>query len=100
MAGQQRIELKIDLLDRTNQRALALPTITSNELIAAILQEFDEVDYLGKSADDYVLYKVEDNSALDASLPLSQQVAANARLVLKERELEIPSGAQPPLVPA
>lgn len=100
MAGQPRIELKIDLLDRTNQRALALPTITGKELIGAILQEFDELDYLSKSADDYVLYKVDDNVALDESQVLSQQVTANTRLVLKEKELAIPSGASVPTVPA
>ena len=101
MAGQQqRIELKIDLLDRSNQRALALPTISAQELITAILQEFDELDYLGKSAEDYLLYRVEENTALDSSLPLSQQVGANTRLVLKEREMAIPSGARLPTHPA
>jgi hypothetical protein len=100
MAGQQRIEVKIDLLDRGNQRALALPTITSSELIAAILQEFDEVDYLGKSADDYVLVKVEDNKALEPSIALSQQLGANPHLVLKEKDLALPDGARVPAVAA
>jgi hypothetical protein len=100
MAGQHRIELKIDLFDRSNQRALALPTITPGELIAAILQEFDDVDYLGKLVDDYVLYKVDDNSALDAGIALGQQVGANTHLVLREKEIALPSGASLPAVPA
>ena len=101
MAGQQqRIELKIDLPDRSNQRALALPTITSRDFINAILQEFDELDYLGKSADDYVLYRGEENTALDASLPLSQQIGPSARLVLKEKEIALPSGASRPVIAA
>lgn len=100
MAGQQRIELKIDLFDLNNQRALALPTITPTELIAAILQEFDDVDYLGKFVDDYALYKADDNKALDARVALGQQVSAGTRLVLKEKEIALPSGARLPTVPA
>jgi hypothetical protein len=91
---QQRLELRIDLLDRTNQRAQALPSLTATELITAILEEFDEVDYLGNSSDDYVLYRKEDNALLDASIPLNQQLAPNAHLLLKDKEVSLPSGGR------
>ena len=95
-AEAERLELKIDLPDRSGQRALALATLTPRQLIAAILQEFDEVDYLGTTVDPYVLVNAEDGSILDPSLPLRGQLGATARLTLREHEVAVPEGAQRP----
>ena len=45
-AQATRLELFIDVFDQPKQRALALPTVTRNELVASILQEFREFDFL------------------------------------------------------
>jgi hypothetical protein len=99
MADHTRLELFIDVLEHTNQRALALATITPPELVAAIIDEFQELSYLARTPAAYQLVKAEDRSLLDNDRPLNRQVAAKQRLILVEAEPPLPPGAQRPSRP-
>ena len=91
MSGSQtRLELRIDVLDKKDQRALALPTLTVPQFLDAILTEFSEIEYLGNVASDYQLEKASDGTPLDDSTPIGQQVGNGASLVLVERERPLP----------
>jgi hypothetical protein len=78
------VELRVDILDKKNQRALALPNLTVAEFIQAILREFRELEYLSEAPADYVLFRASDKSMLDGAGQLQPQVTANERLVLVE----------------
>jgi hypothetical protein len=95
-ARTQRLDLRIDIFESTAQRAQVLPTLMPAELIAEILQEFADLEYLGKSANDYVLQKAENHALLDESLALAQQVGQNDHLALADRDVPIPNGTQRP----
>jgi hypothetical protein len=88
-----RLELWIDVLDKTAQRAQVLPTITSAELIAAILQEFQELEYLTDDPAGYQLVRT-DATPLVADQTLGEQVAQGERLLLVECIGSIPPGRQ------
>lgn len=92
----ERLNLQIDVLDLQNQRAQPIPHLKPPQLIAAILQEFEEVAYLGKDVDAYVLTRSDSTESLDDSLPLHRQVSQNERLILLERERPLPSSTVPP----
>lgn len=96
---QQRLELQIDVLDKTNQRAQVLPTVTAPELIAAVLSEFRELEYLGDAPDAYQLQRANDRSVLDSFEPLGKQAEANGRLLLVEKARPLPANTQPPSRP-
>ena len=92
---EQRLELRIDVLDKENQRAQALPGLMPSKLIEAILQEFrGDLDYLGTTVDDYDLQVAASQSPLDYQKPLSEQLDEGERLTLIERTVPIPVGAQ------
>ncbi|MFN8468715.1 MAG: hypothetical protein U0X20_24365 [Caldilineaceae bacterium] len=90
----KRLEVQIDVLNRPNQRALPLADLTPPELIAAILQEFRDIEYLGVDGTDYCLLRSEDGMELDPTVELGEQLGAKPHLRLVERPLKVPSGAQ------
>jgi hypothetical protein len=90
----KRLEVQIDVLNRPNQRALPLADITPPELVAAILQEFRDIEYLGIDGADYCLLRSEDATELDPTVELGEQLGAKPHLQLVERLFKVPPGAQ------
>lgn len=95
-ASKDRLELKIDVLDRSAQRAMALAELTPAELIAATLQEFRDVEYLGIDVADYRLFDATTDQELNGAQPLNTQLGDGAHIRLVERERPVPSGGQRP----
>jgi hypothetical protein len=95
-ANQARLELHIDVFEKKDQRALALPNLTPPELVEAILQEFRELEYLSGVSADYQLFKAEDKAPLDNGSELQQQLANNGRLLLAEAKLPLPKDTRRP----
>jgi hypothetical protein len=98
-ANQSRLELLIDVFDHAAQRAIALPTLLPAELVAAVIKEFREIEFLGNDPAHYQLLKAATRSALDEQVPVGQQLAAGERLALVEREQPLPPGTQRPSRP-
>jgi hypothetical protein len=94
-----RLELWIDVFDKTVQKALALADLKPPELVAAILQEFREVEYLGDDPAQYRLLKAADRTPLDDESKLSGQLQGGERLVLVENEVPPPEGTRTPSQP-
>lgn len=95
-ATPNRLNLRIDIFEATNQLALVLPTLTPVELVKAILEEFQELDYLSRTPELYRLLKA-DGSALEQTDPLNtQQLGRESRLMLVEQEVNLPAGTQRP----
>ena len=92
--GATRLKVQIDLLDLGRQVALPLTTLTPPELIAAILQEFREVDTLGLDSGEYCLQGAVDGRELDPNAELGAQLGAEPQLRLVERQRATPPGAQ------
>ena len=103
MSGQQkRIELTVDVFEKKQQRARALPALKPPELIQAILQEFRELEYLGNDPAHYRLFTSARDKALESDLEMAGQLPTDRRLVLQERELagdEMPDGTNRPSRP-
>lgn len=97
--NQTRLELQIDVFEKTNQRALALPDLTPPQLIDAILKEFRELEYLGDAPADYQLRKVQDRSPLADDHPLGEQLQPGERLMVIENGVPLPPNTQPPIQP-
>lgn len=91
MTTVSRLNLTIDVLDTPNQPALALTSLTPAQLIEATLQEFQEIEYLGDSPENYRLLKETTGEALLPEAPLHQQLSDGDHLQLVER-----SPAHPP----
>lgn len=98
-ASKDRLEIKIDVLDQPDQRALALADLMPEDMIAATLQEFREIDYLGIDPAEYQLAYADTGKELDGSLPLRSQVTEGAHLKLCERERALPGGGRRPDAP-
>ena len=97
MSALQRIELRIDIFDLTQQRAQALPNLSPPQLVEAILQEFTELEYLGALPENYQLLKAADNTPLDNEQSLQAQLGEEAHLILQERPLAaLPAETRPP----
>jgi hypothetical protein len=94
--NQPRLELQIDVFDRAAQRALALPTLLPAELVAAVIEEFREIEFLGTNSAHYQLLKAADRSRLDDQVPVGQQLTTGAQLALVELAQPLPSGTQRP----
>lgn len=92
--SQTRLDLRIDVFEKIEQRALALPNLTPPEIVEAILQEFRELEYLGNRPADYLLIKAKEKTPLENEDPLQKQVANGEQLVLFEKELPIPAGTR------
>jgi len=100
MSGDDtRIELQIDLFDLAAQRAMALNTLTPPQLVAAMLEEFRELEFLGDAPGDYQLLKLADRSPLDDTAALGDQVRGGDRLILVERVAAAPTGTRRPSKP-
>jgi hypothetical protein len=96
-AGKDRLELTIDVLDMPAQHAAALWTLSPQELIAATLQEFRELEQLGIDPSDYELLDAQSGASLDDK-PLDALFAKDAKnvhLKLAEKPVALPRGAQP-----
>lgn len=96
MSTQDRLEVNIDIFEKTNQRALAMPELTPPQLVEAILQEFRELEYLSKSPSDYQLLKAKDRSPLDNASPIQKQLGPKERLILVEQEQPLPAEGKRP----
>ncbi|MCB9137925.1 MAG: FHA domain-containing protein [Caldilineaceae bacterium] len=91
-----RLELIVDVFDQPNQLAAALPALKPNELVEAVLEEFQEIEYLSRDPQYYELQRVSDGSALAADLPLEAQLEKDAHLMLVEKTIAPPAGASAP----
>jgi len=91
-----RLTLKIDVFEKKEQEAVALPSLTLTELIESILQEFRELEYLNELPDDYVLLKAEDDTPLEDDSVLGNQLQDDDHLVMVEKERPLPSGTVRP----
>lgn len=98
-ANQSRLELRIDVLDRPAQRAIALPTLLPAELVAAVIEEFTEIETLAKDPARYQLLKAATRAPLDEQTPVGKQLAAGERLAFVERQESAPAGTRPPSRP-
>ena len=95
-AGKDRLDLTIDVLELPAQQACALWTLSPQELIAATLQEFREIEQLGIDPADYDLFDVQRGVALEEK-PLSECFSKDAQgvhLRLVEKTPALPRGAQ------
>jgi hypothetical protein len=90
MTDEKRLKLLIDVFELPNQPALALPTLTPPQLIDAILQEFQELEYIGSVAKDYQLLQASDRKPLADDQPLARQVSSDRHLILAERAPAVP----------
>lgn len=85
-----RIEYLINIFHYSNQRALALPSITPEALIESIADEFqDEIPYLGRNTDRYFLQAGQ--KRIPSKTLLSEQVQAGSTLSLVETVQPLPS---------
>lgn len=97
MSGNQsRLDLRVDVLEMKDQRALALPNLTTTEFVEAILREFHELEYLSDAPADYRLLKADGRTPLELQDPLRQQIAGSGRLILVENTPSLPAGTQRP----
>lgn len=95
--NQKRLDLRIDVFDKPAQWAKPLPTLKPAEFVEAILQEFQELEYLSSTASDYYLVQTEnENALLQEDVHLQQQVANASRLTLLEVERPLPKGTRRP----
>jgi hypothetical protein len=95
--NQKRLDLRIDVFEKPAQWAKPLPNLKPPELVDAILQEFQELEYLGDSSAEYRLVAADnEEAALQEDVQLAQQVANESRLKLLEVERPLPPGTQRP----
>jgi hypothetical protein len=95
-SSQARLALLIDIFDRASQPAQVLPKIKPPQLVEAIIQEFREIEYLADDPTQYYLARADDETPLDDGVELGRQrLAPGAHLLLCERTLVAPEGAQP-----
>lgn len=95
-ANQMRLDVRIDVFEKTDQWAKPLVTLKPAELVEGVLLEFRELEYLSDSSADYYLVQGEEAVRLQEEAPLSQQLANEARLQLKEVEKPLPKGGRRP----
>lgn len=94
--GQTRLELNIDIFEKKEQRALILPETKVADVIEGILLEFRELEYLGRDATGYQLYREDDEQPLDPDVDLGSQMDGGSdKLDLVETEVNLPVGARP-----
>lgn len=95
-ANQSRLEVRIDIFEKTDQRALALPSLTPPQFIEAMIQEFRELEYLSDSPAEYQLRKAQDRSSLADNQPLGEQIKPGERLILVENGVPLPADTKLP----
>jgi len=95
--NQKRLDLYIDVFEKPAQLAKSLPNLKPPELVDAILQEFQELEYLSDTSTDYYLVAADNEAAsLQEDVQLVQQVANESRLKLLEVERPLPPGTKRP----
>lgn len=94
--NQARLDLRIDVFEKTEQRAMALSDLNPPQLIEAILQEFRELEYLGDSPAAYQLRKAQDRAPLADDQALGEQIKAGERLMLVENGVPLPPNTKLP----
>lgn len=94
-AGPTYQEYCVDVFSLPNQRVQVLPEVTPLQLIAAILAEFRELEYVGVEPEAYHL-RVRGGAVLDEQNPLAAQLDAGERLALVENEPPLPGGTRRP----
>jgi hypothetical protein len=94
-----RLELRIDVLDELDQRALALPDLLPGDLIQAILDQFRELEYLGNDPEQYHLIRSANGATLDLDVSLGHQLEPGDKLAVAENVEPLPSGAESPSQP-
>ena len=95
--NQKRLDVRIDIFDELAQWAKLLPSLKPSELVDAILQEFQELEYLSDAPADYYLVPAGNEEAvLQEDIQLLQQVANESRLKLLEVERPLPPGTKRP----
>lgn len=95
MSGS-RLDLQIDIFNLPAQRAQPLASLTVRQLIAAILSEFGEVEFLGTNSESYELHRLSTGAVLEFDAPLQSQVQSGDHLRLEERESPQPTGTWQP----
>lgn len=95
-SSPSRLDLRVDVFENKDQRALALPNLTPTEFVEAILHEFREMEYLSDIPTDYQLLKADDQTPLDDQSQLQQQLGPNGRLVLVEKKPPLPPETRRP----
>lgn len=95
-ANQNRLEVRVDIFEKTDQRALALPNLTPSQFIEAMIQEFRELEYLSDSPAEYQLRKAQDRSPLTEDQPLGEQIKTGERLILVENGVPLPADTKLP----
>ncbi len=95
--NQKRLDLRIDVFDKPAQWAKPQPNLKPPELVDAILQEFQELEYLSDTSADYYLAPADSEAvSLQEDVQLAQQVANESRLKLLEVERPLPKGTRRP----
>lgn len=94
--AMKRLELRIDVGDLLAQQALVRSELTPPELVAAVLQEFRELDHLSDQGEQYCLVRRESGAPLDEQQPLGAQLRVGDHLALVERQAPPPAGAARP----
>lgn len=95
MTTQARLEVFIDIFEHKKQRAQALVSLKPNDFVAAILAEFNELEYLGNDPANYRIVKKADGQEL-ADDTLQSQLRGGEQLVLTEYNPPIPNNTQQP----
>lgn len=90
MSAPARLALQIDVLDLYSQPAQALPDLAPNQLIAAIVDEFQELQYLSTNPAAYQLVRLSDHSPLQDELTIGEQLADGEGVALIERDAPLP----------
>lgn len=95
-SSQAFLDLLIDIFDLASQPAQVLPKIKPPQLVEAIIQEFREIECLADDPAQYYLARADDETPLDDDMELGRQrLAPGAHLLLCERAVVAPEGAQP-----
>lgn len=90
-----RLQLRVDVFEKLNQKARVLPTLVAPELVESILQEFREIEYLGTQPSKYALTSA-DGEPLDDETPIAHQMSHDDKLILVEREYLLPQRTKKP----
>lgn len=93
----QRLDLLIDVFEHEAQRALPLQGLTVRQMIDSILQEFAEIEHLGRVSSAYQLVRAEGGEPLEMEAPLHAQLRAGDHVRLVEREIPTPSATWRPI---
>ena len=93
----ERIDLIVDVFDQVGQQAQVLGRLTVHEFIQEIIQEFrDDFTFLDSfNPSFYELCLKEQGGSLDANKCIGTVVESGASLLLREKAISMPEGAEP-----